>query len=185
MAPHHVPADAVGLSLVRTCLRAALAALPGLQVANHRKRKTERQVSDERPLIYRRELFGLSPTDDASEAALKSVKLGECVELKLKRPRNLQQHRLFWALMQKVYENQEHYTSPEQVCTAFKFACGLTESIKTARGIIQVPKSISFAKMDQIQFNEFFKLAVDFCVAEVIPGLKSEDLEREVLEMIA
>lgn len=142
-------------------------------------------MTDERPLVFRKELFGLAATDDASEAALRSIKLGECLEVKLKRPRNLQQHRLFWALMQKVYENQEHYTSPEQVCTAFKFATGHVESIKTARGVIQVPKSISFAKMDQIAFGAFFKKAVDFCVQEVIPGLKSEDLEREVMEMVA
>lgn len=142
-------------------------------------------MSDERPLVFRRELFGLAATDDASEAALKSVKLGECIELRIKRPRNLQQHRLFWALMQKVYENQEHYTSPEQVCTAFKFATGHVESIRTARGVIQVPRSISFAKMDQVEFGQFFKRAVDFCVSEVLPGLKSEDLEREVLEMVA
>lgn len=142
-------------------------------------------MSDERPLIFRRELFGLSATDDASEAALKSVRLGECVELKLKRPRNLQQHRLFWKLMQTVYENQEHYKSADEVCVAFKFACGLTDSIKTARGVIQVPKSIAFAKMDQVQFGEFFKKAVDFCVAEVIPGMNSEALEREILELVA
>lgn len=142
-------------------------------------------MTDERPLIYRRELFGLSPTDDASDAALKSVRFGECVELKLRRPRNLQQHRLFWALMQKVYENQDHYKSPEEVCIAFKFATGCTDKIKTRRGIVEVPKSISFAKMDQIAFAEFFKRAIDFCIAEVLPGLKSEALEQEVLDMVA
>lgn len=142
-------------------------------------------MSDERPIVFRRELFGLSPTDDASESTMKALKLGECIEIKFKKPRNLQQHRLFWALMQKVYENQEHYTSPEQVCTAFKFAIGHVETIKTQRGTIQIPKSISFAKMDQLAFHDFFKRAVDFCVQEVIPGLKSEALEREVLEMVA
>lgn len=142
-------------------------------------------MSDERPIVFRRALFGLEATDDASEAALKSVKIGECVELKMKRPRNLQQHRLFWALMSKVHENQEHYKSPEEVCIAFKFAVGHVDSIKTARGVIQVPKSIAFAKMDQIAFGEFFKRALDFCVAEVIPGIGKEELEREVMEMVA
>lgn len=115
---------------------------------------------------------------------MRSIKLGECVEVKIKRPRNLQHHRLFWALMQKVYENQEHYKSPEEVCTAFKFAVSLTDKIKTRRGEIEVPRSIAFAKMDQVAFREFFDKAVDFCVQEVIPGLGKADLEREVMEMV-
>lgn len=142
-------------------------------------------MSDERPLIFRKELFGLSATDDASEAALKSVKLGECVEVKLKRPRSLPMHRLFWKLMQTVYENQDHYASADEVCTAFKFAVGHCDALRTKRGDVLVPRSIAFGKMNQIQFREFFDKAVKFCVEEVIPGMNSADLEREVTELLA
>jgi len=138
----------------------------------------------DRPLIFRRDLRGFVATDDASEAALKSVKMGECVEIKLKKSRSLPMHRLFWKLMQTVYENQDHYRSPDDVCTAFKFAVGHVDSLKTARGVIQVPRSISFAKMDQVAFREFFDKALHFCVTEVIPGLDSAELEREVQELI-
>jgi hypothetical protein len=129
-------------------------------------------------------LFGLASTDDASEAALKSVRLGECVELRMKRPRNLQMHRLFWKLMETVANNQEHYRSAEEVCTAFKFAVNHCDTLRTKRGDVLVPRSISFAKCDQIQFREFFDKAVKFCVEEVIPGLNSEALEREVMELV-
>lgn len=139
----------------------------------------------DRPIIFRRELFGLSATDDASEAALKAVKLGECVELKIKSPRNLQQHRLFWKLMETVCNNQEHYASPEEVCTAFKFAVGHYDTLRTKRGDVLVPKSIAFAKMDQAKFGEFFKRAVEFCCSEVIPNMNSETLEREIMELVA
>ena len=141
-------------------------------------------MSDERPLIFRKELFGLTPTDDASEAALKSVKLGECIQVKFKTPRNLRMHRLFWKLMQTVYENQDHYKSANEVCAAFKFAVGLVDSIKTKRGVVQMPGSIAFAKMDQVKFREFFDAAIKFCVEEVIPGMNSADLEREVMELV-
>ena len=142
-------------------------------------------MSDDRPIILRRELFGLVATDDASEAALKSVKMGECVEVKIKKPRNLQQHRLFWKLMETVCQNQEHYKTAEEVCTAFKFACGHYDTLRTKRGDVLVPKSIAFAKMDQAAFGEFFKNAIDFCVSEVIPGMASADLEREVMELVS
>ena len=142
-------------------------------------------MTDERPIILRKELFGLTATDDHSEAAINAVRLGDVVEVKFKRPRNLQMHRLFWKLMQTVYENQSHYKSADEVCTAFKFACGLTDKIKTKRGIIEVPRSISFAKLGQGEFKTFFDSAIKFCVEEVIPGMGSEELEREVLELVA
>lgn len=142
-------------------------------------------MSNERPLIFKRELFGLSATDDASEAALKAVKLGECVEVRIKSPRNLQQHRLFWKLMETVCGNQEHYKTPEEVCTAFKFAVGHYDTLRTKRGDVLVPKSISFAKMTQPAFAEFFDRAVKFCVEEVIPGMDSEALQREIMELVA
>lgn len=135
-------------------------------------------------IVLRRELFGLIPTDEAGETFLRTIKIGECIAVDAKRPRNLQQHRLFWALMQKVYENQEHYKSADEVCTAFKFAVGHVDTLRTKRGDVQVPKSISFAKMDQVAFQDFFARALDFCVSEVIPGLDSAELEREVLEMV-
>lgn len=138
----------------------------------------------DRPIIFRRDLRGLVPTDDASEAALKSVKLGACVEVKIKSPRNLQMHRLFWKLMQTVYENQDHYRSAEAVCDAFKFGCGLYDTFRTKTGEYHKPRSISFAKMDQAGFRGFFNKALHFCVTEVIPGLDSAELEREVMELI-
>lgn len=142
-------------------------------------------MTDERPLVFRKQLFGLEPTDEASEAAMSAIKLGECIELRIKRPRNLQMHRLFWKLMETVYQNQSHYKSAEEVCTAFKLAVGHTDVVRTRRGDVYVPRSISFAKMDQVAFHAFFKSAVDFCVSEVIPGMNSEELEREVLELVA
>lgn len=135
--------------------------------------------------IFRKELGCLRPADEQAEHLLHGLKLGECIEVKTRKPRNLQQHRLFWKLMQTVCENQDHYKTPEEVCIAFKFGVGLTDKIKTKRGVVEIPKSISFAKMDQIAFGEFFKRAIDFCVAEVLPGIGSDELEREVLEMAA
>lgn len=141
-------------------------------------------MSDERPLIFRRELFGLTATDDASEAALQSVKHGECVELKMKRPRNLQHHRKFFSMLQLIFNNQERYATLDHLLTAFKFAIKHTEIIRTKRGDIEVPKSISFASMSQDEFNEFYQRAVDFVLAEVVP-MTVADLERELMEYAA
>ena len=50
--------------------------------------------------------------------------------------------------------------------------------------MIEIPLSISFAKMDQTEFESFYERAMDFLIAEVLPGIDSADLEREVQEII-
>ena len=135
--------------------------------------------------MLRKDRGGLWASDDASAAILAGIKAGEVIACEIRRPRNLQMHRLFWALMQKIYENQTHYESPEEVAAAFKVAAGHCDFVQTPRGLVGVPKSISFAKMDQAEFRAFFDKALDYLTTVVIPGLNRDDLEREVMEMTA
>lgn len=110
------------------------------------------------------------------------VKFGDIVLLEARRPRNAAHHAKFFAMLGMILQNQEHYKDVEEILDVFKFAIGHTKKIKTARGIIEVPLSISFAAMDQDQFNVFYDKAIDFMCAEVIPGLQKEDLRKELLE---
>ena len=136
-------------------------------------------------ILLRRD-FGpvLRPCDEIGETALKRVGQGNIVTCNIKQPRNVQHHRLFFALMSKVFENQQYFSSVEQLVTALKLAIGHTDVIKTKRGTFEIPKSISFAKMDQPAFDAFYTRAVDFVLAEVIPGLGRKELEAEIQEMV-
>lgn len=135
-------------------------------------------------ILLRRD-FGpiLRPCDEAGESALKRITQGNIVAVNVKQPRNVHHHRKFFALMQTIFSNQSHYKTLEHLLSAFKFACGHTEKIRTARGEIEIPRSISFAKMDQAEFEAFYDRAVEFVTTEVIPGLDSADLAREVEEL--
>ena len=132
--------------------------------------------------LFRKDFGCLRAADARAEQFMGRVKFGDVVLLEARRPRNVAHHRKFFAMLQKVFENQLHYKDVEEILVAFKFAIGHTKKIKTARGIIEVPLSISFAAMDQDQFNEFYDKAVDFVCAEVIPGLKKEELAKELME---
>lgn len=134
-------------------------------------------------LILRRDLGCLRPTDEAGEEALRKVKVGALVKVEFTaKPRNIQHHRKLFALLNLIYQNQEHYKTVEHILAAMKFALGYTEIIRTKRGEIEVPLSISFAAMSQDEFDIFYNRAVDFVLAEVVPGLKRADLERELME---
>lgn len=138
--------------------------------------------------IYRKTLAGFVPVNDLAVEFHRKGKLnGECV-LEGRRPRNLDHHKKFWKLMTVIYQNQEHYASPEQVCTAFKLATGHFDVVRyKVNGHVidrHETRSISFPKMDQTAFDEFWNKAVHFCVTQVIPGLDRMELEREILELI-
>ena len=54
----------------------------------------------------------------------------------------------------------------------------------TARVLGPMALSISFGSMGQDQFRDFFNLALDVVVTEVIPGTDKASLMRELEEML-
>jgi hypothetical protein len=134
--------------------------------------------------LFFRKMGALRPADEAGEAILSKCREDELVAVDVKRGRNLRHFRKFWKLMQIVYENQAFYSTPEQICTVFKIRTGHCDWIVTKEGDYKIPRSISFAKMDQTEFSLFYDKAVDFLCTEVIPGMDSAALKREVEELL-
>ena len=136
--------------------------------------------------MFQKHLGTLRPAEPAAEEVLARIKHDDIVRVEIKKPRNLLHHRKFWALMNLVFENQDHYRSADEVCTAFKFATGHYDEqryvIKGETYLHRVPRSISFAKMSQDEFANFYERAIQFLITEVIPGLDRADLERELME---
>src|SRR3990167_4678587 len=135
-------------------------------------------------VLLRKGFEMLQQGDDAAQRLIGSLRHGEFIAADIKRPRNLGHHRKFWALMELVARNQKYYASAEQVCAAFKVAVGHADYVKTKRGMIGIPKSISFANMDQSEFEAFYSKAVEYLTTEVIPGLNKDALRSEVEEML-
>jgi hypothetical protein len=50
--------------------------------------------------------------------------------------------------------------------------------------LVAIPKSIAFHKMDQTEFEAFYDRCIDKIARHFLPGVKSEDLRREVEELI-
>ena len=137
-------------------------------------------------IVLERSLTGLSPVDEQGRAILARYKQGELIRVKTSRVRNSQHHRLFFALLNLVYENQSRYTSMEHMLTALKVALGHCDTVILKDGSPPyIPKSISFASMDQDEFNDFYDRTVKLVCMEILPGVKDEILRREVLEMIS
>ena len=135
-------------------------------------------------LLVAKHLGSLRPVDDAGTEVLRSIKQGEVLRVEIKRPRNVRFHRLFFGLLNLVYENVEGYKSVEHLLTHVKIGIGHADAMIAQDGTtIWHPRSISFAKMDEESFRAFWNKAVDFIVLHILPVEKAE-LEREVFELL-
>lgn len=132
--------------------------------------------------LFTRTAFGLVPESEAARELLASTPIGSCVSVEWSRPRNVQFHRLYWALVNTVAEAIG--VKPNNVHCLIKLRTGHYTLIQTKSGRVQVPKSISFAKMDQAQFNTFFNDACLFVCQEVMPHISSKDLRTQIEQMV-
>ena len=81
---------------------------------------------------------------------------GTICQVDYKRPRNAAFNRKFHALIHVVFVNQEKYRNKEDLLIEIKLKCGhYQEHITTKGKVIYIPKSISFASMDDVEFSMF------------------------------
>lgn len=134
-------------------------------------------------LLLRKRFGGtLEPVDDSGREVLAKVKTGATIKAEVTRPRNVHFHRKFFAMLNLVYQNQEHYKSLDDLLDVCKLRIGHVRSIQTKGGIEKVPASISFANMDDTAFSNFYDRAVQWVTTEVIPGLQRHELDGEIEE---
>jgi hypothetical protein len=128
----------------------------------------------------------LEPVDDAGKDALAKVGIGALVSVEIKRPRNIQHHRKFWALISLIYQNQTRYKSPEDLCDAIKVYVGHSKVLRMTDGReVHTPLSIAFHAMDQGAFDAFYDKVIDVVCTVIIPGLNQDDLRQQLLEFAA
>lgn len=140
-------------------------------------------------LLLVREGTRLGAADPVSLEAIQAMAHGEQVVAEIKRARNPAHHRKFFAFLKLLLDNQEKYSSIEDILNAVKIGVGhCTWGTVWLRGVpvqVAIPKSIAFANMGQARFEKFYNAALDYSVAEIIPGLDKSTLENQVLEFLA
>lgn len=114
--------------------------------------------------------------------ALAKLKFGEIYKVKVSRPRNIKFHRMFFGMLRLAFENQEMYDSFDIFEEVVKIGAGCFESYYAPNGKrFYKSTSISFAKMSQDEFEEFYDRAGK--VIEHNFGIPWEDLKRETEEV--
>lgn len=122
----------------------------------------------------------LIPTFDSDYEKLKKIAPGDSVECTVKRPRNVQFHRKFFALINMVYQNQPEDKTIENFDYLRKYLTkrsGHYEAIETPTGTIYEAKSISFASMDDYEFSKLYSDMID-TIVKIYKWEKSDILEN-------
>lgn len=121
----------------------------------------------------------LSPSDQFAEEALRELPEGKEVHVTWRRVRNVSHHRFFFAMLRKVCEATGKWNDEEDLLDAIKLATGHTHKIMTLNGeMLVLPKSISFANMDESAFTRFKERAM-YVIAEAT-GIDPVTLMEEV-----
>lgn len=136
-------------------------------------------------IYLRRRMGALYPVSRGDEEAIQRVPEGKVLKASITQPRNVKHHRKFMALLNAVYPHQSAYATFDSFHAAVKVALGHGETVVLPdKRVMVVPKSISFAQMDQLQFDEFYTAAVELICAKVIPGINKPELEQQVEDIL-
>ena len=129
----------------------------------------------------------LVPTDSRGRKLVQSLKQhkDKGVMIEVKAARNPKHHRLFFGLIGLVVENAREPITTDAVLNWIKYAVGHTLNVIDHLGETRtVPASISFEKMSQPDFSDFFDASIQAVCNGLLVGSDFKTVKQEVLERV-
>ncbi len=122
---------------------------------------------------------GFVPSDKYQWAEVEKINQGEEILAKVIKVRNPKFHKKFMALLAETFDMQDEFLNPESWRAAVTTGAGFCDFIFLAsRGVVAVPRSISFENMDDLEFRKLYDDAIKFICAKYVPDLDSDELDR-------
>lgn len=130
--------------------------------------------------IWLRKLYDtFCPADEVSADLMEKFKANGVYKAELTQPRNIGFHRKYFSLLNLAYENYEQpevfhngirvYKSFERFREEVTISCGHWElELNKRNNVVQRAKSISFAEMGQVEFEELFSMAITVIMNEYL-----------------
>lgn len=132
--------------------------------------------------------YGLVPMYDRDSDLKKRLKPDTVVKCKISNPRNYEHHKKFFALVRLTFDNLPcnlaeiwEIHNEEDMLRRFKRDLGYYISTYNERGEREIEyQSISFAAMEQHEFERFYNQCVDLVLYKYIKGIDRKDLITEI-----
>jgi len=118
-----------------------------------------------RRLVFRSGAF--HPFDDESKKAISKYSEGSLHELDVKLPRNWMFLKKYYALLNVFKDNVDAELNTEEIDIFVRDKMGFWENILVGDTVFKKYNSISFAKMGEIEFQDFFDRSIDILLDAV------------------
>ena len=131
---------------------------------------------------------GLVPLGDDDYEEKKKLKLGQTYSVEVKVARNVDFHRKYFALISYAWEflneqETERFRTKENFRKYVEVAAGHCDVIFHPRlqEYVEIPKSISFGKMDNAEFSDLYKRVKDVIFSIIGNRVTQDQFERLLL----
>lgn len=102
---------------------------------------------------------------DTDYDKMKRIKVGVLLQCEIKKPRNYQFHKKFFALLNMIYQNQERYNNIDHLRNDLTIEAGFYTLRQNLKGEqIYEADSISFSKMTEEKFEDYYSKCLDVIV---------------------
>lgn len=130
---------------------------------------------------------GLVPMYDSDLDEKKKLREGDTVMCSIRKPRNYEFHKKFFALVRLTFDNLPerlvcmlNVRNEQDMLTCFKLDLGLfTTAWHGSREVVKL-ESISFASMDETEFQKFYDRCIDLVLSTYLRGTDRQSLIEEV-----
>ncbi len=137
----------------------------------------------------------LAPLDPQAAEYIAKLKMGAAVTASVKQRRNSKFHRKFFKLLdyafdmweptEKTYKGHVANKNREQFRNDITILAGFYETTITLKGEVRlVAKSISFANMEQAEFDKLYNAVVDVVLRKVLTTYEREELDAVMDRLI-
>jgi hypothetical protein len=128
----------------------------------------------------------LRPCNPEDGEALAKMKEAVPYRLEYKLERSRPHQRKFGALLSMIADYHEVYNTTAKALVAVKLAAGHCDYVldPLGKGLVPIPKSISFKGMDQDRFEVFYNNAVQAVIDHLLPEMTIGRIDREVAERL-
>lgn len=134
---------------------------------------------------------GLLPLYGSDYDERKRLKEGDEVLVEIKRARNVKFHKKYFALLRLTLDNlpdqvieQYRLYSPEDLNKLVKYFLGYADLVSVGELHYLQERSIAFDKMDESEFETFYKRAVQLIRDTFLQGVTDEQIQEELYRFL-
>ena len=124
----------------------------------------------------------LVPIEEEGRKLVNSLSVGQAIQAKVKKSRNYQNHKRFFAFIDTTFHMQEHFTDEEVYRRWLIMKAGYFHTAVAPNGTVMFfADSISFDIMeDEEKFTKLFSSCIDVFIRELGKGITQDELLRVI-----